>query len=45
MAGRRVAQVWAAALAVMAIIFWFTTKDDPASSSAARTGAKPESAG
>jgi NNP family nitrate/nitrite transporter-like MFS transporter len=24
-----VAQVWAAALVVMAIVFWFTTKDDP----------------
>jgi MFS transporter, NNP family, nitrate/nitrite transporter len=37
-----VAQVWAAALVVMAIVFWLTTEDDPALAERRRTGAKPE---
>jgi len=37
-----VAQLWAAALVVMAIVFWFTTEDDPALAERRRTGAKPE---
>jgi NNP family nitrate/nitrite transporter-like MFS transporter len=37
-----VAQVWAAALVVMAVAFWFMTSDDPALAERRRTGAKPE---
>jgi NNP family nitrate/nitrite transporter-like MFS transporter len=37
-----VAQVWAAALVVMAIIFWFTTKDDPDLVERRRTGDQAE---
>ena len=37
-----VAQVWAAALLVMAVAFWFFTKDDPALAERRRSGAKPE---
>jgi MFS transporter, NNP family, nitrate/nitrite transporter len=39
-----VAQVWAAALAVMAIFFYLTTKDDPVLVEQRRTGEKPQSA-
>ena len=39
-----VAQVWAAALALMAVIFWFTTKDDPVVVERRRTGEQPRSA-
>ncbi len=39
-----VAQVWAAALAVMAVVFWFTTVDDPVLVERRRTGVKPKSA-
>jgi NNP family nitrate/nitrite transporter-like MFS transporter len=38
-----VAQVWAAVLVVMAIIFWFTTEDDPALKERRAKGIKPES--
>lgn len=40
-----VAVVWAAALLVMAIVFWFTTEDDPALEERRRSGAKPQSIG
>ena len=36
-----VAQVWAAALAVMAIVFWFTTSDDPVMRARQAGAAKP----
>ncbi|TPO11843.1 MFS transporter [Mesorhizobium sp. B1-1-5] len=39
-----VAQVWAAALVVMAAIFWFTTADDPVIVERRRSGIKPKSA-
>jgi NNP family nitrate/nitrite transporter-like MFS transporter len=39
-----VAQVWAAALVVMAIVFWFGTDDDPIIAERRRTGARPKSA-
>ena len=38
-----VAQIWAGALVVMAIIFWFTAKDDPALVARRRAGEKPKS--
>jgi MFS transporter, NNP family, nitrate/nitrite transporter len=38
-----VAQVWAVALVVMAVVFWFTTEDDPALSERRAKGLKPES--
>ncbi len=38
-----VAQVWAVALVIMAVIFWFATSDDPLLEERRRTGAKPES--
>jgi NNP family nitrate/nitrite transporter-like MFS transporter len=38
-----VAQVWATALVVMAIVFWFTTDDDPALRQRRQTGETPES--
>lgn len=37
-----VAQIWASALVVMAIVFWFTTDDDPVLKSRLQTGAAPE---
>jgi len=37
-----VAQVWAVALAVMAVIFWFTTRDDPALVARRASGRRPE---
>ena len=39
-----VAQAWAVALVVMAVIFYATTKDDPILVEQRRTGAKPQSA-
>jgi NNP family nitrate/nitrite transporter-like MFS transporter len=39
-----VAQIWAAAIAVMAIVFWFTTKDDPIYAARRARGEKPKSA-
>jgi NNP family nitrate/nitrite transporter-like MFS transporter len=39
-----VAQVWAAALVIMTVIFWFTTADDPIQTERRRTGVKPKSA-
>lgn len=38
-----VAQLWAAALVVMAIAFWFTTTEDPAFRARRRKGAAPRS--
>jgi len=37
-----VAQIWAVALVVVAIVFWFSTSDDPALAERRRTGVKPE---
>ncbi|RUP09989.1 nitrate/nitrite transporter [Hyphomicrobium sp.] len=37
-----VALIWAAVLAVMAIIFWFTTTDDPITAERRRTGDTPK---
>ncbi|MFA5956981.1 nitrate/nitrite transporter [Hyphomicrobium sp.] len=37
-----VALIWAAVLAVMAVVFWFTTTDDPALIERRRTGAAPK---
>ena len=37
-----VAMVWAAALALMAVVFWFMTKDDPDLARRRATGEKPE---
>jgi MFS transporter, NNP family, nitrate/nitrite transporter len=39
-----VAQIWAAALAVMAVIFYAATKDDPVLVEQRRTGERPQSA-
>jgi NNP family nitrate/nitrite transporter-like MFS transporter len=39
-----VAQVWAAALVAMALVFWLTAKDDPVIVERRRAGAKPRSA-
>ncbi|HYD32366.1 MAG TPA: nitrate/nitrite transporter [Azospirillaceae bacterium] len=40
---KMVAMVWAAAILLMAVIFWFTTSDDPVLVRRRQTGAKPES--
>jgi len=37
-----VAQLWAVGLVVMAIVFWFTTADDPDLAARKKSGAKPE---
>jgi NNP family nitrate/nitrite transporter-like MFS transporter len=37
-----VALIWAAVLAVMAIVFWFTTTDDPVTAERRRTGEAPK---
>ena len=37
-----VAQIWAGALVVMAIIFWFVTDDDPVLKSRLQAGTPPE---
>ncbi|WP_288196611.1 MFS transporter [uncultured Pleomorphomonas sp.] len=39
-----VAEVWAVALALMAVVFWVTTKDDPVIRERRLTGARPKSA-
>ena len=39
-----VAQIWAAVLAGMAVLFYLTTKDDPVLVAQRRTGARPQSA-
>ncbi len=39
---KTVANVWAAALVVTALVFWFTTKDDPQLAARRKSGAKPE---
>jgi MFS transporter, NNP family, nitrate/nitrite transporter len=38
-----VAQIWAVAIAVMAIVFWFATKDDPVLRERRARGEKPKS--
>ncbi len=38
-----VAQVWAAVLAIMAVIYWFTTEDDPELKARRLSGEKPRS--
>ncbi|MCE9507056.1 MAG: NarK/NasA family nitrate transporter [Alphaproteobacteria bacterium] len=38
-----VAQIWSAALLVMALIFWFSTKEDPTLAERRARGEKPES--
>lgn len=40
-----VALIWAAALAIMAIVFWFTTTDDPLTAERRRTGGIPRGYG
>ena len=40
---KTVAVVWAAALVIIAIIFWFTTKDDPVLVARRKEGKKPRS--
>ena len=39
---KSVAEIWALALLVMAVAFWFTTKDDPALAARRKAGIKPE---
>ena len=39
-----VAQVWAVALLIMALVFWFTTEDDPVIAAQRRRGERPTSA-
>jgi MFS transporter, NNP family, nitrate/nitrite transporter len=39
---KTVAQVWALAIGVMAIVFWLTTKDDPQLEARRKAGRKPE---
>ncbi|WP_119390762.1 nitrate/nitrite transporter [Taklimakanibacter lacteus] len=39
-----VAQVWAVGLVLMAVVFWFTTADDPVITERRRSGKKPKSA-
>ncbi|MFO1158588.1 MAG: MFS transporter [Reyranellaceae bacterium] len=39
---KSVAEIWAGALLVMAVLFWFTTKDDPELANRRRSGARPE---
>jgi len=38
-----VAEIWAVALLVTAVLFWFTTKDDPELAARRKAGIKPES--
>ncbi|OWY58796.1 MFS transporter, partial [cyanobacterium TDX16] len=40
---KSVAEIWAGALLVMAVVFWVTTKDDPQLAARRRAGIKPES--
>jgi NNP family nitrate/nitrite transporter-like MFS transporter len=39
---KSVAEIWAIALAAMAVIFWFTTRDDPQLAARRAAGVKPE---
>ena len=39
---KAVANIWAITIAVMAIVFWLTTRDDPQLEQRRRSGAKPE---
>jgi NNP family nitrate/nitrite transporter-like MFS transporter len=43
MGWERVAQIWSVALVVIALVFFFTTKDDPELVERRKTGAKPAS--
>lgn len=43
MGWKMVANIWAVALLVMAVIFWFITRDDPDLARRKREGVKPES--
>src|SRR5215510_975664 len=40
---KSVAEIWALALVVMAVLFWFTTRDDPELAERRKAGIKPES--
>src|SRR6188474_1136576 len=40
---KAVANIWALAIAVMAVVFWLATRDDPQLEARRRSGAKPES--
>ena len=40
---KAVANIWALAIAVMAVVFWLATRDDPQLQARRRSGAKPES--
>ena len=40
---KAVAQVWALAMLAMALVFWFSTRDDPVTLARRSSGAKPES--
>ena len=39
---KSVAEIWSGALLVMAVVFWFTTKDDPELAARRKSGEKPE---
>ena len=39
---KSVAEIWALALVAMAVVFWFTTKDDPELAARRKAGIKPE---
>jgi NNP family nitrate/nitrite transporter-like MFS transporter len=39
---KSVASIWALAIAIMAVVFWLTTRDDPQLEARRRSGAKPE---
>jgi NNP family nitrate/nitrite transporter-like MFS transporter len=39
---KSVAEIWSGALLVMALLFWFTTRDDPELAARRKSGAKPE---
>lgn len=39
---KSVAEIWALALVVMAVVFWFTTRDDPQFAARRKAGIKPE---
>jgi NNP family nitrate/nitrite transporter-like MFS transporter len=40
---KTVAEVWAIVLAITAIVFWFTTRNDPAHAARRKSGARPDS--
>ncbi len=39
---KAVAEIWAAAIFLMAVVFWFGTREDPVTAERRRQGAKPE---